>query len=774
MSGAEIIGVAAASEQFAEVLFKTIKLVKSVVDQIQDAPDQTRRQIGRLESFVSLSKQIQSTNALQTDDIRMILARCESHVESLRSLLQKLAFDRNDPLREKTWKAIISLKEDENVESLFISLDQEYTILNTYINLYNLTANRSNEAGSDSIKATTNTMAQAVDSGTDSEKCLRALFITDPAIDRARLITSKGELVYGTCDWITQKKDFIEWRASDGGLLWVSGGPGLGKTMLSIYLTEYLSSCFRSHDDEESHYSTYFFCDAKESTRNNAVAILRGLLFQLVQRKQEFLQHILPTYQIQKDQLFEQKSFEALWKYFLNMVNSLRISQVTCIIDGLDECDPKSLEPLLIKLSKITSMSPRLKMIILSREYPQCIKHSLGQFSRIRLDPDAKTEVSDGLDQYISTRVAELSRSKDYPDTLSNYVKEVLKDKSAGTYLWVSFVVKDLQTMEVSEVEESLEQLPQGLDALYQRILEQIEPTRRSSSLEILRWCTFAFQPLELDELAAALGIQPTEFLDRATALRGKLAYLGHFLNTANGTVTLVHQSAYDFLTIPFSNPKSIPWFSLCQVEAEHSKLASACIAYLHHAYSNNTDAEYSYLIEKTMPFFSYARYYWADHFSRSGEQGNKVLDEYPDFFSNKSEVWKAWTRMSYYKGFKLEEIAARLGLTTLMQRIIKEQGTWLYLKNKFAKSGRLLQLAVRNGHLPIVEMLTNKMNVNARDECGSTALHQAAEDGHLHIVEMLIKNKAKVNAKDDDRKTPSFLSRYGRTPIHRRDAYSK
>ena len=152
------------------------------------------------------------------------------------------------------------------------------------------------QTGYHSVDDKLKTIAQAADSSSDSLKCLQALFITDPAIDRAKLVTSKGELVQGTCDWIAQKEVFIEWRASDGGLLWISGGPGLGKTMLSIYLTEYLPNCFRSHGNEQSRFSIYFFCDAKDNTRNNAVAILRGLLFQLLQLKEEFIQRILPTY----------------------------------------------------------------------------------------------------------------------------------------------------------------------------------------------------------------------------------------------------------------------------------------------------------------------------------------------------------------------------------------------------------------------------------------------------------------------------------------------
>lgn len=444
-----------------------------------------------------------------------------------------------------------------------------------------------------SVDTRLNVIAQAkratriADSGFDPLQCLQDLFITDPVMDRAKLITSKGELVQGTCDWVTQKIEFTKWRASDGGLLWISGGPGLGKTMLSIYLTEYLSSWFSSL--EQSYYSTYFFCDAKDNTRNNAVAIVRGILFQLLQQKRDLIEHVRSGYEVQREQIFQSNSFEALWEIFLDMTSALRDSQMCCILDGLDECEPNSLEPLLTKLSKITRTSPRLKIIILSREYPRCLEASLSHFSRIRLDPDAKMEVSEGLDLFISTRVAEISKNKQYPPELTKSVKKILKEKSMGTYLWVSFVIKDLHAMEISDVEESLRQLPRGLNALYERILEQIEPNHRDLTLDILRWCTFAVSPLLLEDLAAALRIQPTELLDSTAVLRGKLTYCGHFINITANVATLVHQSAHDFLTGRMSNSGAVPWFSLSNVELEHSKLASACIVCIHDMYDLNT-----------------------------------------------------------------------------------------------------------------------------------------------------------------------------------------
>lgn len=564
----------------------------------------------------------------------------------------------------------------------------------------------------------------------------------------------------GSC----REKNFSNGKGSKGGLLWITGGPGQGKTMLSIYLTEYLATCFESADTERKQFPTFFFCDAKQQTRNNAMAILRGILFQLLEQDQRLLSHILPSYEIQKERLFQQNSSEALWKFLIRMANDTGNAQMTCVLDGLDECEQSSLEPLLTKLDKVTSTAPRLKIVVVSREYPHLVA-SLGKSSRIRLDPDAKMEVSDGLHRYISTRVAELAESNQYPTELARHVKEVLRGKSAGTYLWVSFVIKDLRNMKISEVEESLDRFPRGLDGLYERILEQVEPAHREMTLNILRWCAFSGS-VTFNFLIDALGITSTKLLDEQAVLRDKLLHCGHFLSVTGHDIALVHQSAFDFLTSPRPSSRGLPWFSLSHIELEHSKLACACIAHIRahdpKAALEDLRSPMQRAREKKDSFLYHARRDWIHQFRHSGQEGVRILDEHPEFFSTASQDWRAmayWGLSKHPAG--LAAAAARLGLTVLMQRVIKEEGIWLWLKDAMAhRVGRpLLHIAAEFGHAPIINLLIkdHKAHVNGKDEDGNTPLHIAALRGHLDVVKMLVENDARIDSRDHDGQTPLF-----------------
>jgi hypothetical protein len=144
--------------------------------------------------------------------------------------------------------------------------------------------------------ADVHTIKQSVRPGSDESCCLQDLYLTDPANARDATITANGKRVDGTCEWITSSHEYVQWRnSSSSGVLWISGGPDKGKTFLSIFLTQVLAK----NQDDSSTSSTgsieviYFFCDNKDTTRNNVTAILRGLMHQLVSKHPKLLQHLV-------------------------------------------------------------------------------------------------------------------------------------------------------------------------------------------------------------------------------------------------------------------------------------------------------------------------------------------------------------------------------------------------------------------------------------------------------------------------------------------------
>jgi NACHT domain len=343
--------------------------------------------------------------------------------------------------------------------------------------------------------------------GEEANACLTALFLTDPRDDRDKLTHLKGSRVDGTCEWIKSNELYNSWLHSRSQLLWLSGGPGKGKTMLLIFLGEELE---RYVMESQGALFVQYICDNRDEKRNTAVAILRGLIWQLLKRCPELNIHVLPSIKDRdKSQLIT--SFDSLWRIFETMVRDPVLGTTYCVLDGLDECDEASLEVLLkkfwdlflIKLNE--SLTCQLNLIAVSRDLSDFIPETLLNFPCIRLNSDADDEINSDIHWFIKIKVKELSRYRQCPESLHVHVKEVFLNRAKGTFLWIGIVANELRKDKATETERALNLFPSGLEELYARMLLQIDVDRRETAANILCWVVMAVRPLTLSELSAAI-----------------------------------------------------------------------------------------------------------------------------------------------------------------------------------------------------------------------------------------------------------------------------
>ncbi|EUC39758.1 hypothetical protein COCMIDRAFT_10213 [Bipolaris oryzae ATCC 44560] len=416
-----------------------------------------------------------------------------------------------------------------------------------------------------------------------ASKCRKDLFLTDPYIDREKVISEKGKRVAGTCEWITHNESYCAWLNGDGNTrpLWISGGPGKGKTMMSVFLTEELERQTAGREDAEL---VFYFYSAKDKERNTSIAVLRGLVHQIITKRPQLIRHALPYFETRAQIKQTLSSLEALWIIFKNIVADDELGTMFCVLDGLDECEESTLEVLLPRLiSLLTSEdSPStegtFKLAIVSRDLLRLRDCTM----RVRLDPDNDEKVASDIELFVSARVRELSRIEGFKDFRVSVQKDLL-ERAEGTFLWVGLVMDELsQKQTCGEILETLKEMPSGLSAIYSRMLLRIPAKKREVSRTILQWVTMAARPLHLRELAAATGVRPSSSrltVDQAT--REAITLCRPLLKVQEQEVSLVHQSVRDYLLRTERDSDAVLEAFRLNLESAHLELAQKCLNYI-------------------------------------------------------------------------------------------------------------------------------------------------------------------------------------------------
>jgi len=409
----------------------------------------------------------------------------------------------------------------------------------------------------------------------------------------------------GTCSWILKHEAFTGWMDDDAPkprVLWVHGNAASGKSILSSFLINHLAELGVPRH--------YFFIRFTSQEKRGTSMLLRSLACQLASSTPEYAQKIqqLQTAGTELKTADYRGLWQTLFKQALFQLSAVN-KPVYLVIDGIDEADRPAQFIKLLGDLHLTGLP--IRILLVSRN-----THEIASgLQKLAKQVDTKTIRIEGnpidFRAYIDHEMG-LGGDADY----NEHVTSQLLTRAKGNFLWLHLAVQRINSCHTRlDVENSLTELPSGMEALYDRMAQSVEAASHASDRQlgqaILGWTACARRLLTVEELGDALGSEAGVLeIHRTIAI-----LCGGFVAVdQEGRAAMIHETAREYLTRGGEKGRSLG----VDVKATNDVLLGRCLARL-------TDPTLRSKINKGRPpaLLGYAATAWPHHLSLSSAMTN-------------------------------------------------------------------------------------------------------------------------------------------------------
>ncbi|KAL7933255.1 hypothetical protein V8C35DRAFT_305329 [Trichoderma chlorosporum] len=411
----------------------------------------------------------------------------------------------------------------------------------------------------------------------------------------------------GTGRWLLDSTTFIEWFHPQcliiPPLLWISGKPGAGKTILASLVVEEAQKLAPTPT------VLYFYFKHGVSERDNILALSRSLLGQLLKQDRG----LLP--------IFYQKfccSGEAVLTSTALMEELLELGFGNCksayiILDGLDECPREQRKIVTQRFRQLvedlpTTDSQKLRCLFFSQDDGAARK----DFSGLESIEVSVEDTKHDIEEYCRIEAVKLKESLKMSDEQAGKIADTVAKSVEGLFLLARLIWANLSGhTSIARLEEELEPnvFPKGINDAYHRILDRISqetsPAAMEDTLMLLGWLVCAKRPLNWCDIQGMKSISLDEQLvdfERYGFGKNIKDICASLVETkSDGTIQFVHSTAKFFL-IEYK----------VDLPAEELKLACLCIDYLNLPAFRDLNTER--ILNGDYCFMDYAVLYWLRH----------------------------------------------------------------------------------------------------------------------------------------------------------------
>ncbi|KAI0167217.1 hypothetical protein BJ166DRAFT_229544 [Pestalotiopsis sp. NC0098] len=319
-----------------------------------------------------------------------------------------------------------------------------------------------------------------------------------------------------TFEWIYERTDlkFVQWLQDGSGVYWITGKAGSGKSTLMKFISQdQRTRHYLPADIENVLVSRFFFHDRGQNPLlKSQEGLFRAILHSILSKYPGLIAIALPSrYERLKKvvQSGQQHSSHPAWSTnelrsgFEAIVSQSQIPLHLCLlIDGLDEFSgyyEDIIDTLKHLLPTAADSHVRVQMCLSSRPL-EVFEESYSQHTHLRVQDLTEYDIK----LYVTTKFTNIPRRADLltedPTTTNLIINEIL-GKAQGVFLWVTLVVRSLieglrNRDNMSTLRRRLSNLPAGLEPLYKRMIEKIDPLYHKEAGRTFNMVLLAARPL--------------------------------------------------------------------------------------------------------------------------------------------------------------------------------------------------------------------------------------------------------------------------------------
>ena len=383
----------------------------------------------------------------------------------------------------------------------------------------------------------------------------------------ADLVAVLDKKLPGSCQWINGKLSFQDWE--DGfddapRCYWLRGEPATGKSTIVAHTIDYL--------EQRSRECSFFFFKHGDATRSTVASMLLSIAWQMASLHSTIREGLMKLYS--DEEILDKGDERSIWqKIFVAHIFDVKLKHTQYwIIDALDECSNQN--AWFPFLAKIPEQFP-LRIFMSSRPYVTLERMFTQDRISTSVDNIQREDSLTDIKMFLEARSHYLPVQTE--TARCDLIKQIL-EKSNGNFLWTSLALQELEaTNSEEQIVEVLESVPEGMDDVYNRILNRISATPRNVELAkaILRWVVCAARPLSVEELKEAIKLDIRETPHNLEKDAGTIC--GHLVYVDNKQrVQVAHQTVRAYLIRDGLSSD----FAIDRPQT-HSRLAEVCLKYL-------------------------------------------------------------------------------------------------------------------------------------------------------------------------------------------------